>query len=193
MQFSHLHNHTQFSLLDGASSIPRLFDKAAKDNMPAMAITDHGNMFGVFDFVASAWKNTKVVGTDENGKEIKEPVVKPVVGCEFYLVEDRHKRAFSRDERDVRYHQLLLAKDEVGYRNLVKLCSLGYMEGLYGKYPRIDKELILKYHEGLIATTCCLAAEVPRTILRKGEEEAEKVFKWWLDLFGDDYYVELQR
>ena len=131
MQFSHLHNHTQFSLLDGASSIPRLFDKAAKDNMPAMAITDHGNMFGVFDFVASAWKNTKVVGTDENGKEIKEPVVKPVVGCEFYLVEDRHKRAFSREERDVRCHQLLLAKDEIGYRNLVKLCSLGYMEGLY--------------------------------------------------------------
>ncbi|MCB9046609.1 MAG: DNA polymerase III subunit alpha [Chitinophagales bacterium] len=193
MKFSHLHNHTQFSLLDGASSIPRLFDKAIKDEMPAMAISDHGNMFGVFDFVATAWKNTKVVGTDENGKEIKEPVVKPVVGCEFYLVEDRHKRQFSRDERDVRYHQLLLAKDEVGYRNLVKLCSLGYMEGLYGKYPRIDKELILKYHEGLIATTCCLAAEVPRTILRKGEEEAEKVFKWWLDLFGDDYYVELQR
>lgn len=193
MKFSHLHNHTQFSLLDGASAIPRLFDKAAKDGMPAMAISDHGNMFGVFDFVASAWKNTKVVGTDENGKEIKEPVVKPVVGCEFYLVEDRHKRQFSREERDVRYHQLLLAKDEVGYRNLVKLCSLGYMEGLYGKYPRIDKELILKYHEGLIATTCCLAAEVPRTILRKGEEEAEKVFKWWLDLFGEDYYVELQR
>lgn len=193
MQFSHLHNHTQFSLLDGASSIPRLFDKAAKDGMPAMAITDHGNMFGVFDFVSQAWKNTKVVGTDENGKEIKEPVVKPVIGCEFYLVEDRHKRQFSREEKDQRYHQLLLAKDETGYKNLVKLCSLGYMEGLYGKYPRIDKELILKYHEGLIATTCCLAAEVPRTILRKGEEEAEKVFKWWLDLFGDDYYVELQR
>ncbi|MCB0699500.1 MAG: DNA polymerase III subunit alpha [Chitinophagaceae bacterium] len=193
MKFSHLHNHTQFSLLDGASAIPRLFDKAAADNMPAMAITDHGNMFGVFEFVSQAWKNTKVVGTDENGKEIKEPVVKPIVGCEFYLVEDRHKQQFSRDERDVRYHQLLLAKDEVGYKNLVKLCSLGYMEGMYGKYPRIDKELILKYHEGLIATTCCLAAEVPRTILRKGEEEAETVFKWWLDLFGEDYYVELQR
>src|SRR5690606_9924507 len=146
MQFFHLHNHTQFSLLDGASPISRLYNKAAADNMPAIAITDHGNMFGVFDFVASAWKNTKVVGTDENGKEIKEPVVKPVVGCEFYVVTDRHKHAFSREERDVRYHQLLLAKDEVGYKNLVKLCSLGYMEGLYGKYPRIDKELILKYH-----------------------------------------------
>ncbi len=193
MQFSHLHNHTQFSLLDGASAIPRLYQKAEADNMSAMAITDHGNMFGVFEFVSQAWKNTKVVGKDENGNDIVEPVVKPIVGCEFYLVEDRHKRQFSREERDVRYHQLLLAKDEVGYKNLVKLCSLGYIEGLYGKYPRIDKELIEKYSEGLIATTCCLAAEVPRTILRKGEEEAEKVFQWWHNLFGDDYYVELQR
>ena len=158
-----------------------------------MAITDHGNMFGVFDFVAEAWKKKKVVGKTEAGKDIEEPVVKPVVGCEFYLVDDRHKRQFSKDAKDIRYHQLLLAKDEIGYKNLVKLCSLGYMEGLYSKYPRIDKELILKYHEGLIATTCCLAAEVPRTILRKGEEEGERVFKWWYDLFGDDYYIELQR
>lgn len=194
MQFSHLHNHTQFSLLDGASNIGKLFKKAQKDNMPAVAITDHGNMFGVFQFVSEAWKNTKVVGTDENGKEIKEPVVKPIVGCEFYLVADRHKTSFKRDEgKDKRYHQLLLAKDEVGYRNLTKLCSLGYIEGLYGKYPRIDKELILQYHEGLIATTCCIGAEVPQAILYKGEEEAEALFKWWLDLFGEDYYVELQR
>jgi DNA polymerase-3 subunit alpha len=193
MQFSHLHNHTQYSLLDGASNISKLFEKARADNMPAMAITDHGNMFGVFDFVAEAWKKKKVVGKTEAGKDIEEPVVKPVVGCEFYLVDDRHKRQFSKDAKDIRYHQLLLAKDEIGYKNLVKLCSLGYMEGLYSKYPRIDKELILKYHEGLIATTCCLAAEVPRTILRKGEEEGERVFKWWYDLFGDDYYIELQR
>lgn len=193
MKFSHLHNHTQFSLLDGASNISRLYDKARKDGMPAMAITDHGNMFGVFEFVSEAWKKKKVVGVTPEGKNIEEPEVKPVVGCEFYLVADRHKRQFSKDDKDQRCHQLLLAKDEVGYKNLVKLCSLGYMEGLYGKYPRIDKELILKYHEGLIATTCCLAADVPRTILRKGEDEAEKVFKWWLDLFGDDYFVELQR
>ena len=193
MKFSHLHNHTQFSLLDGASNIARLYKKAAEDNMPAMAITDHGNMFGAFEFVAEAWKNKKVVGTDENGKEITEPVVKPVVGCEFYLVENRHKRTFSKEDRDVRCHQLLLAKNEVGYQNLVKLCSIGYIEGLYGKYPRIDKEILLQHHEGLIATTCCLGAEVPRTILKKGEEEAEKVFKWWLDLFGEDYYVEFQR
>jgi DNA polymerase-3 subunit alpha len=194
MQFSHLHNHTQFSLLDGASSISRLYKKAEKDGMPAIAITDHGNMFGAFEFVSQAWKNTKVVGTTADGKEIKEPVVKPIVGCEVYLVENRHKRQFTREEgRDKRYHQLFLAKDEKGYQNLVKLCSLGFMEGLYGKYPRIDKELVLQYHEGLIATTCCIGASVPQAILRKTEAEAEKEFKWWLDLFGDDYYVELQR
>lgn len=193
MKFSHLHNHTQYSLLDGASNISKLFAKAEKDEMPAIAITDHGNMFGVFDFVAQAWKKTKVVGKTEDGKDILEPTVKPIVGCEFYMVADRHVRQFTKEQRDKRYHQLLLAKDEVGYKNLVKLCSLGYMEGLYGKYPRIDKELLLQYHEGLIATTCCLGAEIPRTILEQGEEAGEKMFKWWLDLFGEDFYVEFQR
>ena len=158
-----------------------------------MAITDHGNMFGVFQFVAEAWKNKKVVGQTPEGKDITEPVVKPVVGCEFYLVENRHKRQFSKEDKDVRCHQLFLAKNEIGYRNLVKLCSLGFIEGMYGKYPRIDKELAKQYHEGLIATTCCLGASVPRAILKKGEEEGEKEFKWWLDLFGEDYYVEFQR
>lgn len=182
--FSHLHVHTQFSLLDGAADIKKLFSKAIDDKMPAMAITDHGNMFGAFSFVAEAYKNKNEDGSLK---------VKPIVGCEFYMVEDRHKRAFSRDDKDVRFHQLLLAKNAQGYKNLMKLCSLGYLEGLYGKYPRIDKELILQYHEGLIATTCCLGAEVPRTILKKGEDAAEEVFKWWLDLFGEDYYVEFQR
>ncbi len=183
-QFSHLHVHTQFSLLDGAADIGKLYKKAIADQMPAMALTDHGNMFGAFKFVAEAYKHK---GSD--GK----PLVKPIVGCEFYVVADRHKRSFTKDDKDQRFHQLLLAKNEQGYKNLVKLCSLGYMEGLYGKYPRIDKELILQYHEGLIATTCCIGAMVPKMILRKGEEEGEKEFKWWLDLFGDDYYVELQR
>lgn len=182
--FSHLHVHTQFSLLDGAADISDLYKKAVKDNMPAIAITDHGNMFGVFKFVAEASKH--------NTKDAPN-TIKPIVGCEFYLVEDRTKRAFTRDDRDQRYHQLFLAKNSEGYQNLVKLCSLGYMEGLYGKYPRIDKQLVEKYHKGLIATTCCLGASVPRTILRKGEAEGEKEFKWWLDLFGEDYYIELQR
>ena len=183
-KFSHLHVHTQFSLLDGAADISSLYKKAIKDNMPALAITDHGNMFGAFKFVAEASKyNTK-----ENPNTIK-----PIVGCEFYLVENRHKRQFTKEDKDVRYHQLLLAKNAEGYRNLIKLCSLGYIDGLYGKYPRIDKELILKYHTGLIATTCCLGASVPRIILKNGEAAGEAEFKWWLDIFGEDYYVEVQR
>ncbi len=175
--FSHLHVHTQFSLLDGAADITRLFKKAQDDGMKAMAITDHGNMFGAFKFVAEA----------------KKFGVKPIVGCEFYVVEDRHKKTFTKENRDKRFHQLMLAKNAKGYQNLVKLCSLGYIEGLYSKWPRIDKELILQYHEGLIATTCCLGAAVPQAILQQGEEVAEKEFKWWLDLFGEDYYIELQR
>ena len=191
--FSHLHVHTQYSLLDGAASIDSLYKKAMRDNMPALAITDHGNMFGVFDFVSTAWKKTKIVGKDENGKDIVEPIVKPIVGCEFYVVKDRFAKAFTKDQKDERYHQLLIAKNKIGYQNLVKLTSLGYIEGMYSKYPRIDKELIEKYHEGLIATTCCLGAYVPQTILKFGEEKAEEEFKWWLNLFGEDYYVELQR
>ncbi|TZF86303.1 DNA polymerase III subunit alpha (plasmid) [Pedobacter sp. BS3] len=175
--FSHLHVHTQFSLLDGAADIAKLYKKAAADGMKALAITDHGNMFGVFKFVAEAGKHG----------------VKPIVGCEFYVVDDRHKKQFTKENKDIRYHQLFLAKNAQGYKNLVKLCSLGYIEGLYSKWPRIDKELILKYHEGLIATTCCIGASVPQAILKKGEEEAEKEFKWWLDIFGEDYYIELQR
>ncbi|PJJ79737.1 DNA polymerase III subunit alpha [Mucilaginibacter auburnensis] len=176
-EFSHLHVHTQFSLLDGAADISKLYKKAAADGMKALAITDHGNMFGVFKFVAEAGKHN----------------VKPIVGCEFYVVEDRHKKQFTKEKKDVRRHQLFLAKNPEGYKNLVKLCSYGYMEGLYSKWPRIDKELILKHHKGLIATTCCIGASVPQTILKGTPEEAEAEFKWWLDLFGEDYYIELQR
>ena len=184
MKFSHLHVHTQFSLLDGAASIQKLYKKAIEDKMPALAISDHGNMFGVFEFVAEAYKHK-----DENGN-LK---VKPIVGCEFYITKDRHRKSFTKEEKDPRHHQILLAKNEIGYRNLIKLTSLGFIEGLYSKYPRIDKELILQYHEGLIATTCCLGALVPQLILKKSESEAEKEFQWWLELFGEDYYVELQR
>ena len=175
--FAHLHCHTQFSLLDGAASITDMMQKAQADGMKAVALTDHGNMFGAFKFVAEASKFN----------------VKPIVGCEFYLVEDRHKKQFSKEDKDQRYHQLMLAKNATGYKNLMKLTSLGYIEGMYSKWPRIDKELIEKYHEGIIATSCCLAAEIPQAILKKGEEEAEELLKWWLDLFGEDFYIELQR
>ena len=184
MNFSHLHVHTQFSLLDGAASIKSLYKKAIANNMPALAISDHGNMFGAFEFVKEAYNHKNADGTLK---------VKPIVGCEFYITTDRTRKTFSKDEKDPRNHQILLAKNELGYKNLVKLTSLGYIEGMYSKYPRIDKQLIHKYHEGLIATTCCLGALVPQTILKKGEAEGENEFKWWLNIFQEDYYVELQR
>ncbi|SET76908.1 DNA polymerase III subunit alpha [Hymenobacter actinosclerus] len=177
--FSHLHSHTQYSLLDGQASISGLMKKAQADGMPAVALTDHGNMFGAFNFVAEANKYN----------------VKPIVGCEFYMVADRHKKAFSREkgERDKRYHQLLLAKDQDGYHNLSKLCSMSFIEGVYSKFPRIDKELLLKYHKGLIATSCCIGAEIPQAILFESEARAEELLKWWIDVFEDDYYIEIQR
>ncbi len=169
--FCHLHCHTQYSLLDGAAQISNLVGKAQQLGMHALAITDHGNMFGVPHFVAAANK----IG------------VKPIVGCEFYIAPDRH------DHKDkTRYHQVLLAKNEIGYKNLSTLCSLGFLEGYYYK-PRIDKRLIKQHVEGLVATTCCLASEVLQAILRKGEVAAEKCFLEWLDIFGEDYYIELQR
>jgi DNA polymerase-3 subunit alpha len=170
-QFTHLHCHTQYSLLDGTAKIDKLFGKAKQLGMQALAITDHGNMFGVPHFVAQA----------------KKQGIKPVIGCEFYLATNMHDF-----KEKTRYHQLLLAKNEVGYKNLAKLCSISFLEGYYYK-PRIDKDLLKKYSEGLIATTCCLAGEVPQAIMRKGEEEAEKIFLTWLNIFGEDYYIELQR
>ncbi|MBK7639438.1 MAG: DNA polymerase III subunit alpha [Bacteroidetes bacterium] len=175
--FTHLHCHSQFSLLDGAASIPLMMEKAKADGMNAVAITDHGNMYGAFQFVAEANKKG----------------IKPIVGCEFYLVEDRTIKSFSRSEKDQRFHQLLLAKNQKGYENISKLCSLGFVEGLYGKYPRIDKSILKQYKEGLIATSCCIGAEVPQAILHKGEEEAEKIFLEWLDIFGENYFIEIQR
>jgi DNA polymerase-3 subunit alpha len=183
-KFSHLHVHTQFSLLDGAASIQSLYKKSVKEGMPALAITDHGNMFGAFEFVAEAYKHKNDDGSLK---------VKPIVGCEFYVVADRHRKIFTKEQKDQRFHQVLLAKNAVGYQNLIKLTSLGYIEGMYSKYPRIDKELITQYHEGLIATTCCIGAHVPQAILKEGEEKAEQEFKWWLDIFGEDFFIELQR
>ena len=177
--FIHLHCHSQFSLLDGATEIPAMMAKAAADGQKGVALTDHGNMFGGFKFVVEAKKHG----------------LKPIMGCEFYLVEDRFRQSFSksRGEQDNRFHQLLLAKNQKGYENLSRLCSLGYIEGLYGKFPRIDKSLLLKYHEGLIATSCCIGAEVPQAIVHGNLAKAEELLRWWIDLFGEDYYIELQR
>ena len=171
MDFCHLHCHTQYSLLDGAARIKRLMAKAEEMEMPAIAITDHGNLFGVPEFYTSA----------------KRAGIKPIIGCEFYVT------ASGMDDRSdrVRYHQVLLAKNDAGYRNLIKLSSLSYTDGYYYK-PRIDMETLKRHSEGLVATTCCLQGEVLQTILHKGEAEAKKVFEAYLDIFGDDYYIEIQ-
>lgn len=175
--FAPLHCHTQYSLLDGAADIDAMVKKAKADNMPAVAITDHGNMFGAFKFFSACKKHD----------------IKPILGCEVYVVEDRFNKKFTRENKDKRYHQLLLAKNEVGYKNLMKLVSLGFIDGIYMDFPRVDRDLIKQYSEGVIATTCCIGAEVPQTMINKGVEEAEKVFLFWLDIFGEDYYIELQR
>ncbi len=172
--FVHLHNHTEFSLLDGAAKIKDMVKKAANCGMTHVAITDHGNMYGVPKFVLAAKKNK----------------VKPIVGCEFYIIAGN---AREKNKEDQRYHQILWAKNKEGYRNLVKLCSFGYTDGYYYK-PRIDKEILTEHINGLIASTCCLAGEVNQTFLQKGEKPAEEMLLSYLDLFGkENYYVEVQR
>ena len=175
--FAHLHLHSQFSVLNATPDIKAMVSKAKALNMPAIAITDLGNMFGTFKFVREALNHE----------------IKPIVGCEFYIAEERKKLKFTKDNPDKRYNQVLLAKNKNGYHNLARLSSLGFTEGLYGIYPRIDKALIREYRQDLIATTGALTSEIPYLILHVGENQAEEAFKWWHGLFGEDFYVELNR
>ncbi|MGD1958054.1 MAG: DNA polymerase III subunit alpha [Fulvivirga sp.] len=175
--FVHLHVHSQYSVLQAVPNIKGLIAKAKEYSMPAVALTDLGNMFGAFKFVREALNNE----------------IKPIVGCEFYVAEERLKLKFTKDNPDRRFNQLLLAKNKTGYHNLAKLSSIGYVEGLYGIYPRIDKELINQYSEGVIALTGGLYSEIPFLILNVGEHQAEKAFQWYLEVFKDDFYVELIR
>lgn len=177
LPFSHLHTHSQFSVLQATPSVKDIVAKAKNENQPAIALTDLGNMYGAFKFVTEALKHE----------------IKPIVGCEFFVAEERTKQKFTKDNPDKRYNQVLFAKNKKGYLNLAKLSSLGFTEGLYGIYPRIDKALIEKYQEGLIASTGGLHSEVPHLILNVGERQAEEAFQWWHQLFKDDFYVELNR
>ncbi len=184
--FVHLHVHTQYSLLDGQASIPRLVDKAIADGMKGMAVTDHGNMFGIkefFDYCAKV-----------NGKRRKEGLepFKPIFGCEMYVC-PRHKEDMSKEKGDdKRFHLVVLAKNEVGYHNLVKLVSRSWTDGFYVK-PRTDRDDLERFHEGLIVCSACLAGEVPRAILADDIAKAESTIEWYKKVFGDDYYLELQR
>jgi len=175
--FTHLHCHSKYSVLQAAAGVKDLVQKAKELGMPAVALTDMGNMYGAFLFA----------------QEAHNAGIKPVIGCEFYMTEDRHKKKFTRENKDKRYQQLFWAKNMKGYKNLSKLSSLGFIEGYYHKYPRVDKEIIQKYSNGLMTATGGLSGEVPDLILNKGEEYAEEAFRWWHELFGDDFYVELNR
>jgi len=173
--FIHLHNHSKYSVLQAAAGINELIEKAKEQNMGAIALTDLGNMFGIFSFVSKA-----------NAEGIK-----PIAGCEFYFVEDRHQKKFTRDNKDQRYQIPMLAKNMNGYRNLAKLSSYAYTEGYYYKFPRIDRELVKKYSEDLICLSGGIRGEIADLFLNRGEEYAEQALQWWLDIFGDDFYLEL--
>ncbi len=175
--FIHLHVHSQYSVLQATADVKSLVSKAKSMNMPAVALTDLGNMYGAFKFVREALNHE----------------IKPILGCEFYVAEERLKLKFTKDNPDKRFNQLLIAKNKNGYHNLAKLSSLGFIEGNYGIHPRIDKTLIATYKTDLIATTGNLSSEIPYLILNVGEKQAEEVFQWYHQLFGDDFYIELNR
>lgn len=179
VSFSHLHCHTQYSVLQATSEISAMIDKALEDGMPAITMTDSGNMMGAFNFVQTALSRK-----DEDGN----PLIKPVVGSEFNLCKDRTDTS----NKDNGHQTVLLAKNKAGYHNLAKLSSYSFTEGFY-YVPRIDKELLMEYKENLIATTGGPWGEIPDLILNVGEEQAEKAFLWWKEQFGDDFYVELNR
>lgn len=172
-KFCHLHCHTSYSLLDGAARIDALVKQTKELGMSALGITDHGNLYGIPEFYTTATRNN----------------ILPVIGCEFYLCSTPMSERTDR----TRYHQLLWAKNEIGYRNLIKLSSLSFLEGFYFK-PRIDFDRLKKYGEGLVATSCCLQGQIPQAILHNSSlDEARKILRQYLDIFGtEDYYIEIQ-
>ncbi len=174
--FVHLHNHSHYSLLDGACRIEDMISMAVQYKMPALALTDHGCLFGAIEFY----------------KKCEAKNIKPIIGCEMYLAP---KSRFDK-KADVRnsgtaFHLVLLCKDQTGYKNLMKLVSIGYVEGFYYK-PRIDKETLKKHSQGLIALSACLKSELSYTILNKGLDKARDVIEEYKSIFGDDYYLEVQ-
>lgn len=176
MSFVHLHVHTQYSILDGFSAIPKLFDRAEELGMPALAITDHGNMYGIKEFLKYA---------------AKHPNIKPILGCEVYVT--RHYDHHLKDNNHKGYyHLILLAKNYEGYKNLMKIVSTGHIEGKYYNKPRVSHEVLEKWHENLVCLSACIAGEVPRDLIDGNEEEARKAIRWHKNLFGEDYYLEVQ-
>ncbi len=176
MSFVGLHIHSDYSLLDGASQLPDLVTRAKELGMPAIALTDHGVMYGAIELI----------------KVCKGAGIKPIIGNEMYVINGD----ITLQQRRPRYHQVILAKNTQGYKNLVKLTTLSHLQGTQGKgifsRPCINKDLIEQHHEGLIVTSACLGGEVAQAILQKRPEIARRVAQWYKDLFGNDYYLELQ-
>ena len=176
VDFIHLHLHSQYSILDGACKLKEMVDKARQDGMKGVAVTDHGNMFGVKEFHEEA---------------LKQPGLKPIIGCETYVA--RRTRFDKTDMIDRKGdHLILLAKNIQGYKNLTRLISLAWVEGHYYK-PRVDKDLLRTFHEGIIASSACLAGEIPRAILNGNMEKAGNLIREYQEIFGDDFYLELMR
>jgi DNA polymerase-3 subunit alpha len=174
MRFIHLHNHSHYSLLDGLIKVDQLVNRAKEFNMDAVALTDHGNMYGAVEFYATA----------------KKAGIKPIIGCEVYVAKgSRHSKKAGVDT--VRYHLTLLVKNETGYKNLTRMVSLAHIEGFYYK-PRIDKELLEMHHEGLVALSGCYSGEVARLLSQSQNEEAKEAALFYKSLFKDDFYIELQ-
>ena len=182
--FVHLHTHTQYSLLDGQASVQKLVNKAIADGMPGLAITDHGNMFAIKEFMNFVGKVNK--GRKGEGLE----PFKPIIGCEVYVA--RRTLDQKNDKTDLGgYHLILLAKNFKGYKNLIKIVSKAWTDGFYGR-PRTDRAELEKYHEGLICCSACLGGEIPRLVQDDRLAEAEEAVLWYKNLFGEDYYLELQ-
>ena len=175
MSFVHLHSHTSYSLLDGAGKIKEMVRRAAELNMKALAITDHGNMFGALEFF----------------DEAKKAGIKPILGMEAYIAPRERQLRKAVEGESHSYHLVLLAKNETGFKNLIKLSSRAYLEGMYYK-PRIDKAILREFSEGLIATTACMKGEVPYKLRRGQREQAIKAAEEYLEIFGEDFYFEIQ-
>jgi len=218
--FVHLHVHTQYSLLDGQASVSALVDKAIKDGMKGIAVTDHGNMFAIKEF--TNYVNKKNSGTKAEIKELKKHLsqieegqvecgdreveladcklkieqaesrlFKPIIGCEMYVARRSMDQKEGKPDQSG-YHLIVLAKNEKGYHNLIKLVSKAWTRGFYMR-PRTDRTELEKYHEGLIICSACIGGEVPKKIIQDRLEEAEEAVRWFKRVFGDDYYLELQR
>ncbi|MFA7676296.1 MAG: PHP domain-containing protein, partial [Candidatus Shapirobacteria bacterium] len=173
-KFVHLHVHTEYSLLDGLTKIKKLIPLIKEMGMDSIAITDHGNMYGAVEFFKICKKNE----------------IKPIIGCEVYLAPNGRLDKSTGNRRN--HHLILLAKNEQGYRNLMKLVSIGQIEGYYYK-PRIDWETLIKYKDGLICNSACVEGEIAQLILDDNYEKAKKRAKDFQNLFGEDYYLEIQR